>query len=192
MKYSILWVALISMGCTSPKTNKVNAYFDITSFTHQLIAQQSKNGSSVFVKNMVNNTTDERIEGNTDSLFWVTELTPLFNADINKPSLLDAYKVEEGVKEANSNLLKTIYSVLPKAKSKVKRIEIKYMGHLSEVRQIYVVMETDNPVYSSHQSIYVWINNLEGKLIIDSLKTEGFNKTILLKPMNYSTSIRVK
>jgi len=179
------------MGCTAPKTNEANAYFDMSSFTQQLIVQQSKMGSAVFIKNIVNNTTDERIEERTDSLFWATELTPLFNSDINKPSLLNAFTVEERVKEANSNLLKTIYSALPEVKSNVKRIEIKYLGQPDEVRQIYVVMKTDNPVYSSHQSIHVWINNLEGKLILDSLKTEGVNKTILLTPMNYSTTVSI-
>ncbi len=194
MRCSILWVALISMGCASPAPNKneVKAYFDITSFTQQLITQQSKIGSAVFIKNIVNENTEERMVVNPDSLFWATELNPLLTSDINKPSLLDAFKVEVGVKETNSNLLKTIYSVLPGVNSNVKLIEIKYLGQPDEVRQIYVVMKTDNPVYSSHQSIHVWVNSQEGKLIIDSLKTEGVNKTILLKPMNYSTTISVQ
>ncbi|MCF6361518.1 MAG: hypothetical protein L3J29_12250 [Cyclobacteriaceae bacterium] len=184
---------LLVMQCTSPEANTGSSasYFDVTSFTQNLIEQQFQRGASVVKTTNVNGVIEERLISDTDSLFWVTELTPLLNADINKPSLKEAYLVEIEVEEVNSNLLKTIYSAQPSLKSKVKLIEIKYLGKPEEVRQIFAVMQTDNPVYSTHQSIHIWINNQEGKLIIDSLKIEGFNKTVLLDSMVYSSTINL-
>ncbi len=191
MRYIPLIIALFMIGCTSPAPKKadIKPYFDITSFTENLILNQSQSGLPVSKKLWVNGVKEEVEVKNTDSLFWATELYPLLIAEINKPSLLGAFDIQEKVEEQNSNLLKTIYTALPDANTTVKKIEIKYLNNPKELRQIVAQLKTENHVYKTTQNIHVWLNDYNGLLLIDSLKTTGINKTIFLDTMHYASSV---
>ncbi len=194
MRNIVFILLLLAAQCTAPtpKVKPVRPYFDITPFAKSLISTQAIESGSVVKTTMVNGLKEEIQVAKTDSLFWAVELHTLVIANINKPSLEGAYLVEEQVNEPNSNLLQTIYTALPNTQSKVKKLIIKYLGQPKEIRQIWVELETNNPVYATNQRIHIWLNEYNGQLKIDSLISSGFNKTIFLDSMVFSSKVVVR
>ncbi len=182
---------LLATQCTAPapKVKALQPYFDITAFTQNLISTQARAANSVVKTIMVNKVKEEIQVAKTDSLFWAMELYPLVIANINKPSLAGAYLVEEQINEPNSNLLQTIYTALPNTHGTVKKLIIKYLNQPIAIRQILVELETNNPVYATNQRIHIWFNGHNNQLKIDSLISSGFNKTIFLDSMIFSSKV---
>jgi len=185
---------IIMAGCKpTDSQSDINQYFDLDSFVHQLIVNQTTVGNYHVIKTSVANGVEEHTEiEKTDSLFWVTELTPLIKADINKPSLVDAYKISDGLKEQNSNLQKLVYSEKPETNADVIRLEIKYLDNTNDVRQVVAWTGTQNPVYSAKQKIDLWVNRYKNTLLIDSLSVKGYNKTLLQDSLLYQSKTIVK
>ena len=187
---TILWV-----GCqpATTKQNEPTSYFDMDSFAQRLIENQTNTDKYTVTKISVANGVEEKTRvAKTDSLFSTKELTPLLNANINKPSLSGAYSVTDNLPEKNSNLKRLVYTILPKSNSDVSRLEIKYLDSIEEVRQIVAWITTKNPVYNSKQEVNLWVNRYNGKLLIDSLSIKGFNKTLFQDSLTYQTKLIVK
>ncbi len=183
----VLW-----MGCNPIATqiDSTNSHFDLPGFSEKLVASHIKAKSKV-VKSTQVNAIKEKNSVITDSIFWTIELSSLLNEDINKPSLTDAYSVQKGIPDKSSNLLKTIYTALPKTHTNITLLEIKYLGTEAEVRQINARFERKNLVYTTEQFVQVWVNRYGNQLLIDSISTQGFNKTILLDSMKYYSKVVV-
>lgn len=195
MRKLFLLLFIFVTGCqpVTNSKNEANSYFDLNGLMHQLIVNQTTEGYYPVIKTSVANGIEEHIEiEKPDSLFWVTELTPLIKADINKPSLVDVYKISDGLKEQNSNLQKLIYSAKPTSNADVIRLEIKYLDNTNDVRQIVAWIGTQNPVYSAKQKIDLWVNRYKNTLMIDSLSVKGFNKTLLQDSLLYQSKTIVK
>lgn len=194
MRILIFFISVIGISFQPVSTNQVakGKYFDLASFTQILVENQVVANTHITKTTNVNGV-EEIIEiGKADSLFWTTELFLLLNANINKPSLIDSYSIEKDINEETSNLLKTIYTALPEAKTEIKKIEFKYLNTQNEIRQVLAVINTKNSVYSTKQTVEMWVNKYGNKLLIDSLVTTGYNKTILLDSMRYSSKVVVR
>lgn len=193
MRASFLIISLLWVGC-QPISNKIkptDKYFDLPGFTKALIESQVGAKNQITKITNVNRSEEKSSMDTTDSLFWATELFPLLSAELNKPSLFDAYRIQQNIPDTSSNLIKTVYSALPKSNAIIKKIEIKYLGTISEVRQIIALIDNKNLVYNTHQKIHLWTNKYGNKLRVDSLVTEGFNKTILMDSMKYYSKVVV-
>ena len=191
MRIFILFISLLWAGC-QPITSNISsneAYFDLPGFAQELLETQVKGQGQVVKTIQVNQIQDISIIDNPDSIFWATELFPLLNGNINKPSLINAYSVQQDIPDELSNLLKTVYTALPESNTTIKKLEIKYLDSPKEIRQVIVFIDNKNSVYNTQQVIQLWTNKYGSKLLIDSLVTKGFNKTILLDSMKYSSKV---
>ena len=191
MRIFILFISLLWAGC-QPITSNISsneAYFDLPGFAQALLETQVQGQGQVVKTIQVNQIQDISIIDNPDSIFWATELFPLLNGNINKPSLINAYSVQQDMPDESSNLLKTVYTALPESNTTIKKLEIKYLDSPKEIRQVIVFIDNKNSVYNTQQVIQLWTNKYGSKLLIDSLVTEGFNKTILLDSMKYSSKV---
>lgn len=191
MRIFILFISLLWAGC-QPITSNISsneAYFDLPGFAQELLETQVKGQGQVVKTIQVNQVQELSIIDNPDSIFWATELFPLLNGNINKPSLINAYSVQQDIPDESSNLLTTVYIALPESNTTIKKLEIKYLVSIKEIRQVIVFIDNKNSVYNTQQVIQLWTNKYGSKLLIDSLVTEGFNKTILLDSMKYRSKV---
>lgn len=193
MRLLILLSLIIGVSCNPVSTNKEakGSLFDLPAFSRRLVETQVNANYKVIKTSIVNEIEDKFSVAVTDSVFWATELYLLLNGDLNKPSLIGEYIVQNDVSEPSNNLTKTVYSAVPDSKATLKQLEIKYLDSPLEVRQILVHIESKNTVYQSQQSVHLWVNNYKNKLLIDSLITEGFNKTILMDSIKYRSKVVV-
>jgi len=194
MKKLIIILSLFAVGCkpTVTETNTIDPFFDLASFTQNLLKTHSLLLNTVTKTSFANNLTEQIEIATTDSVFWKAELAPLLSINLNKPSLKDAYTIETDIPDKTSNLLKTVYTALPKSKTPIKKLEIKYLNTPSEIRSVIAVIKNENLVYSSKQEIILWTNKYGNHLQIDSLIFRGYNKTILLDSMVYESKVAIK
>jgi len=193
MRIVVLISALLWIGCQpiTPQTNTSNKYFNLSGFAQELLISQAKDKNSVVKITQVNNVEERNSGFYPDSSFWAIELSSLLNANLNKPSLSDAYSIQSNVSEKNSNLLKTVYTASPETNAHITLLEVKYLKNPKEVRQIIAFIKSENSVYNTHQVINLWLNKYGSQLLIDSIYMQGFNKTVLLDSMKYSSKVVV-
>ena len=193
MKILILLSALLWIGCQpiTPPTNSTDKYFNLSGFVQELLIAQTKLKSNVVKITQVNNVEERNSSIKADSTFWAIELSPLLNVDLNKPSLADAYSVQSNVSENSSNLLKTVFTALPESKTNITLLEVKYLKNPTNIREVIAHIQSENSVYTTHQVINLWLNKYGNQLLIDSIYMQGFNKTILLDSMKYSSKVLV-
>ena len=192
MRFITIVSLLLWMGCKpiSVQIESTDSYFDLPGFSQKILVSQIKAKSKV-LKTIQVNAIEEQNNLLADSLFWATELSPLLKGNLNKPSLADGYSVQKDISEQSSNLLKTVYTALPETHTSITSLEIKYLGTDTEVRQIVAQFESKNSVYTTEQVVQLWINKYGNQLLIDSISTQGFNKTILLDSMKYYSKVVV-
>lgn len=185
-------IFLLLAGCQSviPEKETINKYFDLPSFTRDLISVQAKVSSPVTKIMGVNGVGETILIDHPDSLFWANELSPMLSGTINKPSLVDAYLVEENVPDEFSNLLKTTYTAKPETNTIIKKLEIKFLKSIDEIRQVHAFVDNQNLIYSTQLEVHLWVNRREKSLLVDSIITSGFNKTIFLDSMKYKTAVK--
>lgn len=92
MRASFLIISLLWVGCQpmSDKTESVEKYFDLPGFSKALVKSQINANTQIIKITNVNRSEEKSIVNAADSLFWVTELFPLLNGELNIPSLFDA------------------------------------------------------------------------------------------------------
>lgn len=193
MRLLTIFISLFIFGCQPLSSQKEikPVYFDMPGFSQELLASQVMAKSKVVKRTVVNGAQEKQDIAKADSSFWATELYLLINENINKPSLVDAYTIQKDVSEDSSNLKKTVYTALPESNAVIKKLVIKYLNNPSEIRQIFAEVSNSNSVYTTHQTFELWVNKYENQLLIDSLINIGFNKTILLDSMTYSSKVVV-
>ena len=166
-------IAALSFGCEPPnKTNRADyEYYDVTGFVSQLIADQSTAGKSAVKTVDINGQFETKTIEQPDSSFWIIELSGLLSIDLNKPSLFDAYNVQERQQDDSSNLLFDAYYAKNPEATEVKSINIYYVEEKQEVRKIEFNAGNTNLLLKESQDCSIWINRYNDKLLIDSVKT---------------------
>ena len=186
---SVLWI----FSCKPSTTIKdsTDEYFDLPKLSQQLLSNQVTANTDVVKTAKVNGVEEIQSVEHADSAFWATELFQLLGGNLNKPSLVGSYNIKKGIPEQSSNLTTTIYTAKPESKTTIKKLTLKYLGTQNEIRQVQMDITNENSVYITHQTIELWVNKYGSLLLIDSMITEGYNKTIMLDSMRYTSKVNV-
>lgn len=189
----ILVILVLIVACQPVKTptSTITKYFEIREFLSELVIATAKHPRTTKVNSMVNGIKDTLLVNAPDSLFWAEKLGPFLNINLNKPGLIDAYEIANNRKDSTSNLLVTTYSLKNGYKSSVKKVKLKYLNQPEHLRYLLLELETNNPVYQSHQQLQLWLqgSNSNGVALLDSLHINGYTKTIFLDSMHYTTQV---
>ena len=159
-----LLVVLIILGslvnCTPPNTTKLldYEYFDVSNFAVNLLANQSKTGTSVQKIVSINGAEETKLIGQPDSSFWRIELAGLLAIDLNKPSLVDAYYIETGEQDGASNLLFDTYVAKDPESAVIKKLGIYYWQDKQEIRKIEFKAGSSNFLLKEEQDFTLWVN----------------------------------
>ena len=166
-------IVTISFGCEPPNTVSKSdyEYYDVTGFAAELIANQSTASKSAVKTVDINGEFETKTIEQPDSSFWAIELSGLLSIDLNKPSLFDAYSVQDRQQDDSSNLLFDAYYAKNPESTEVKSINIYYVEEKQEVRKIEFKAGNTNLLLKESQNFSIWINRYNDKLLIDSVKT---------------------
>jgi hypothetical protein len=144
----------ILVGCSSPQAPESQAetgYFDLAEWVEEQV--EALAGQSFTLKKEVKykNTSDmiTRLGTELDSTFWLKELQLVSEANINRPALTRAYKMDStthrGIKEV------TYQAIDPTLKT--QRVTVAYKA--TEITQVTVETVTKNSLFSMERSIHM-------------------------------------
>lgn len=177
MKYLFICLVALVLGvtsCTKGENNQselsVLPYFDLKGYMEGAI--KGLDQASVTKLSRVNGK-ETQVEVQLSEEQWREELDIFFEADINKPSLVQAYDTE--VK--NEYL---IHNLLPDAKGDVKNITVSIID--DKVHLLTVKIEKENIFYNSVTNAELYISKVTEK--IDHYSIETTQKIWFLKPNN--------
>jgi hypothetical protein len=156
---SITCITLFSCGDQLKTGLETDPYFDLKGF----VAQQAKSldGHQVEKKSAVGNE-EKKSEMIYSTQEWKDELLVFTSADINKPSLVQAYQSER-------NPTTLSHTLRPDSKDNVKSIFVEYDGE--KVRRITIQLVEDDLFYSSTTKGVLVINIETKKLASYEIET---------------------
>lgn len=157
--YAVTCSILLSCGEQLKTGLETEPYFDLKGFVEQQAT--SLNGDKVEKVSVVGEE-EKNSEVTYSTQEWQDELLVFTSADINKPSLVQAYQTERTENQLS-------HTLRPDAKDKVKSITIKYEGE--KIKQITVEIVEDNLFYSSTTTGVLVINTQSEKLEKYDIKT---------------------
>jgi hypothetical protein len=169
----VICLGLGLVGCSPPETTAIAdySYFDAAGFARSLLASQVKSGKMVKKTVAVNGIEESKIVEDPDSLFWAIELSDLLAADLNKPSLRNAYVVKLATEDTESNLLINSFVAVEPERVAIQELNVFYWQDKAAIRKIRMKSRSSNVLSHMLKDYIIWMNEYDGTLTIDSIKS---------------------
>ena len=114
---------------------------------------------------------------------WASELGPLLRLGvINKPIYQGKYRVEDNLRDPNSNLRIRAFSALDEALP-IAYLKVYYQGTPHQVRRIEGSYRELNALYTSTQIFSIELQEIHNKILLTSYSIRGGQKMILADSM---------
>lgn len=157
-------------GIENPDKMEVLPYFDLKGFVNQEI--EKLDGRNVTKISRINGVS-EQSDRITSTEEWKEELGAFFDADINKPSLIDSYTTE-----VEKDIL--IHRAKPEAKVSIQEIRVRIVND----HPVWITFKaaSESMFYTSFTHGGIYMNNRENR--IDHYELETTQKIWFLKPNN--------
>lgn len=190
MKFSLIVIigALVIASCESNNEVAKN-YFDIDSLIDRQLAYLEENGARLSKTASIDCATDTTTF-NPDSASWAKELEVFRHLDIiNKPIYADAYKVTDGVKDINSNLI--VRSFIAKRDIPVKNLKLYYQDSPKKLRKLDATLSEQNSLYYTTRKLSIVLEDINKQMVISSYDVRGIQKMTLRDSVRFSISSKV-
>ncbi len=179
MKSVLFLLALVIVSCSlsEQKGNDLMAkkYFDLDSLVESQIKQLESLNPTVN-KSITIGGKQEKKE--FQSMDWEKELSVFINSDINKPKLLDLYKIE-GPTTGKETLLS--YEFIKKGMTGVQKMLITKDKNTRQVQSVEIESLERNVIFSSHKNIDLIFKDNQ----LTSYSMKGFDKVAMRDTMWY-------
>ena len=186
MRFTILLLSISLFGCShEPQPGVSLLWFDLPNVVDELVVNMNTKNHKTIKTFILNSDIETKTFNSTDSAFWALELAKLKEIDLNSPRIRDVLSLESSIKDENSNLLIDEYMMPEGGTSSLKKLDVYYLKDTTEIRQIYVELNSDNLISSSGTKINLWVNRYDEKLLIDSLQIVGCDKTFMQPEREY-------
>lgn len=118
---------------------------------------------------------------------WTYELDVFAELnDINKPANVGKYRIEQGVKDANSNLL--MYTIESTEKLPVVFLKVYYLYNLSNIRRIEGLYQEESSLLKSSRQLSMEFQNINNKIVLTSYSITGGQKMLLGDSVQFSVN----
>ena len=150
-------------------------YFDLDSLMQSQIEQLESLNPPVNKSITIGGKEEEKTVKNVD---WNNELSVFLNSDINKPKLLDQYKVEETI---NGNQILFSYDFIKKGATGVQKMLITKDRSAGHIQSVVIESLERNAIFSSHKNIDLTFKDNQ----LTSYSMKGFDKVAMRDTMWY-------
>ncbi|MCH7397890.1 hypothetical protein MM236_07815 [Belliella sp. DSM 107340] len=170
---SFIFFLAFLLSCQPENTNKEDfdpPYFRLQEFienqAESLVGKQ-------LAKEIQFNTSKEIVDINPTEEEWLEELDFFMQADINRPSLAQAYFIEKSENEIS-------YSLKKGEKSKVKFLKVQFYEP-EKPKTIEFLIGSENTFYSSNTE--GWLEVDENTNLVTKFEVKGEQKVVFLDPI---------
>ena len=186
MRFIILLLSISLFGCSQePQPGVSHLWYDLPNVVDELVVNMNTKNHKTIKTFILNSDTETKTYDSTDSTFWALELAKLKEIDLNSPQIRDVLSVKSSIKDESSNLLINEYLMPEGGNSSLKKLNVYYLKDTTEIRKIYVELNSDNLISNSGTKINLWVNRYDEKLLIDSLQIVGCDKTFMQPEREY-------
>jgi len=193
MKHLIIILILVLVSCEqTQQNNKIQNWFAIPEFISVITENMAGRAPGVLKTFVLNSVTESKSFSSTDTAFWRKELAVLAKIDLNSAQFRDAIEFTESKQDELSNLLIDEFRIVGTKESSLKKVSIYYLEQTSEVRQIQIEMCKSNLIADSEKSIRLWLNRYNKKLLVDSIKVSGKDKTMMQPNREYHSTTKTQ
>lgn len=190
MKYTLVaLLAVLVFGSCQNDARTAKNYFDIDSLIdRQLDYLNGKNAT--LTKSATIGRTADKVSFKPDSSAWAKELQVFRHLDIiNKPIYTGAYKVTDGVKDANSNLI--IKSFVTDREIPVKSLRLYYQGTPKKLRKVEATLGEQNTLYYTTRDFTMELEDIGKQWVIAGYEVKGVQKMILRDSVRFAITSKV-
>ena len=174
-------MVIIASSCEK-KEKQNNAYFD--SLVVANIDYLTKNNASIIKYSRIAGKEDTA-SFKPDSLAWTSELDVFRQLDaFQKPAFRDAYQVEDGAKDSQSNL--TVRQFKASRPVAIPSIRFYYYQHFDQLKKIEAHYHEANTLYSATRHLIMEFDERDGKAVLSNYSLDGIQRMILSDSINYS------
>ncbi len=150
-------------------------YFDLDSLIQSQMEQLESLNPMVNKSITIDGKGEEKMLKNVD---WNNEFSVFLNSDINKPKLLDQYKIE---KSTNDNEIISSYEFLKKGATGIQKMKITKDKNTKYIQKVMVESLERNAIFSSHKNIDLIFKDNR----LTSYSMTGFDKVAMRDTMWY-------
>jgi hypothetical protein len=188
-KYSILLLLLL-LGC-SPPPEKTSKYFSFDDILRQQAGKLSAGKAIVSKRAALDRITEDAARYTPkDSVEWIKELDIFRTLDvINKPVNINAYQVEDGLKDVNSNL--KIKLISTKENLPVRYIKIFYQDKPENIRIIESKYTQSNFMFHSERILTLEFQDVHSTFLLTRYSVKGKQKMFLRDSISFSIQASV-
>ena len=179
--FLVLFFGMICFSCEK-QTRRAGTFFDslATVSTGFLVKQKASVRKEVTIENK-----QDTIQLQPDSSFWANDMDVFRQlAAFQKPSYRDLYKMEDGLKDHQSNL--TIRQFTATKPTPVPVVRFFYHQHFNQLKKIEAEYREENALYSTSRHLIMEFEDVEGKPALSYYSMNGFQKMILNDSTHYS------
>ncbi|MDA0195812.1 MAG: hypothetical protein O2887_14665 [Bacteroidetes bacterium] len=163
-------------SCEMGQNKELAAYFDLSKFLKDQVIMLNSEKPLVQKTVRLDGKTEKK-ELRMDSAGWLRELDIFIGANINKPSLVNAFEMETSQSQI-------IYSRKIKDADGVQRFEIKLMND-SIPGEIFITTSTRNSLYHDENSLRISFKDDKGQLKLSDYSITGSQTSLSLEPTTY-------
>ena len=183
-------VVLLFLGCDQgPAKIAQTDYFDLPSFTHEILANLEKKSPDASKEFILNNERETKTFTSTDSVFWSKELQLLTKTDLNSVKYRGALEVSKGNNDLNSNLLIDRF-IVTSDDIDLRKVEIYYLEQPEQVRMLNLEYASKNFIAQSNSQLTIWFNEYNDQLLLDSLVLISQDKVIIQGKQDYESHVQ--
>jgi hypothetical protein len=186
---SVVFILLIVIALASCETKRTDAkyYYALDSVLNEQVQYLTLSHATLSKKASIDGKEESTSFVPNDTTRWKYELDVFAELnDINKPANVGKYRIAQGVKDANSNLL--IYTIESTEQLPVVFLKVYYLDNLSNIRRIEGLYREESSLLKSSRELSIEFQNINNKIVLTSYSITGGQKMLLGDSVQFSVN----
>jgi hypothetical protein len=178
---------IVFLSSCEDKQRATKYYYAVDSILHEQTNFLAKSKARLTKEAFINSKRETKSYTPKSDTAWSYELDVFAELnDINKPTNMGKYRTEQGLKDANSNLL--MYTIESTEKLPVVFLKVYYLDNLSNIRRIESLYQEESSLLKSSRKLSMEFQNINNKIVLTSYSITGGQKMLLGDSVQFSVN----
>jgi hypothetical protein len=167
MRYLVILLIIVLTSCESHRQNQVESsqVFVIDSLINKEINHLAQVNAQL-KKKVTYKEQEEVVKLNSGEVNWSNELAVFRSMDISKPSLFDAYRKSDEIRDSVSNLTIMSFQLNEGEISPVKMLNVYYLNDITSLKKITAIVSSGTMLNDSKRELELIFDQKQGQTIL--------------------------
>jgi hypothetical protein len=184
MRQVVILIIVVLTSCESPKQDQSRSsqLFGMDSLINMQIDQLVEVNAQL-IKTVIYNGVKEVVNLNKAEVIWSNELAGFRMLDINKPSLFDAYKKLDGIKDSMSNLTIMSFQLNDDEINSVKMLNFYYLNDMTSLKRITGTIASESMLNGSIRKLELNFDQKQEQTVLTNYSHSIQEKRLFQEPV---------